>query len=393
MALSPRFVTKLIWPAFRAAGPGVVLLIATILALALANSGWRAIYHDVLHTKLVHSPISALPTLDAWINDALMAVFFLLVGLEIKREALVGALADSAARRLPVIAALAGMIVPALVFLGVTRNAPDLWRGWAIPAATDIAFAMAIIAILGRRVPRNLRLFLLTVAIVDDIGAVLVIAVFYAQSMHFAWLAAAAGLLGAMIACNRLGVRRTSAYVLLMLPLWYCVLRSGVHPTVAGVVAAFAVPMRAGTSTHGPLRRIEHALDAPVNYLIMPLFALANAGVALGGGSPVAGGTTLALAIAAALVIGKQAGVASAVFACEALGVARRPAGTNALHIWGAALACGVGFTMSLFITALAFPNAPDLAERARLGVLAGSAIAGLAAGVVLWCAHRRARS
>ena len=391
MALSPRFVTKLIWPAFRAAGPGAILLIATILALALANSGWRAIYHDVLHTKLVHSPISALPTLDAWINDALMAVFFLLVGLEIKREALVGALADSAARRMPVIAALAGMIVPALVFLGVTRNAPDLWRGWAIPAATDIAFAMAVIAVLGRRVPRNLRLFLLTVAIVDDIGAVLVIAVFYAQSMHFAWLAAAAGLLGAMIACNRLGVRRTSAYVLLMLPLWYCVLRSGVHPTVAGVVAAFAVPMRAGTSAHGPLRRIEHALDAPVNYLIMPLFALANAGVALGGGSPVAGGTTLALAIAAALVIGKQAGVASAVFACEALGVARRPAGTNALHIWGAALACGVGFTMSLFITALAFPDAPDLAERARLGVLAGSAIAGLAAGVVLWCAHRRA--
>ena len=403
MALSPRLVTKLIWPAFRAAGPGAVLLVATILALAFANSGSRDIYHHVLHTRLVHSPIAALATLDAWINDALMAVFFLLVGLEIKREAMVGALADTRARRLPVIAALAGMVVPALVFLAVTRNAPELWRGWAIPAATDIAFAMAVIAVLGRRVPRNLRLFLLTVAIVDDIGAVMVIALFYATGMHFAWLAAAAGVLAAMIACNRLGVRRTSPYVLLMLPLWYCVLRSGVHPTVAGVVAAFAVPLRAGpgpdgpkskkirTSVHGPLRRIEHALDAPVNYLIMPLFGLANAGVALGGGSAVAGGTTLALAITAALVVGKQAGVALSVFACEALGVARRPAGTNALHIWGAALACGVGFTMSLFITTLAFRDAPDMAEHARLGILAGSAIAGVAAGVVLWFAHRRA--
>ena len=395
MALNVRFLAKLIWPAFRAAGPGAVLLIATILALALANSGWRDVYHHALHTPLAHSPIAALPTIDAWINDALMAVFFLLVGLEIKREALVGALADHAARRLPVIAAVAGMIVPALAFLGVTRNAPALWRGWAIPAATDIAFAMAVIAVLGRRVPRNLRLFLLTVAIVDDIGAVLVIALFYAQSMHFAWAAAAAGVLGAMIACNRLGVRRTSPYVLLMLPLWYCVLRSGVHPTVAGVVAAFAVPLRAGDKRqglHGPLRRIEHALDAPVNYLIMPLFGLANAGVALSGGPTLAGGTTLAIAIATALVLGKQAGVALSVFVCEALGIARRPAGTNALHIWGAALACGVGFTMSLFITTLAFPDAPELAEHARLGILAGSAIAGLAAGVVLWFAHRRSK-
>jgi NhaA family Na+:H+ antiporter len=175
--------------------------------------------------------------------------------------------------------------------------------------------------------------------------------------------------------------------------MWYCVLRSGVHPTVAGVIGAFAVPLRAGTGIHGPLRRIEHALDAPVNYLIMPLFALANAGVVLSGGTAVAGGNTLALAIAAALVLGKQAGVALSVFACEVLGVARRPAETNALHIWGAALACGVGFTMSLFITTLAFPDAPELAERARLGIIGGSAIAGLTAGVVLWFAHRRAYS
>ena len=391
MALKSRSFAKLIWPTFRAAGPGGFLLIATVLALVLANSGWRDFYVHAIHADLEHSPIAALPTIDAWINDGLMAVFFLLVGLEIKREALVGALADRAARAMPVIAAFAGMVVPALVFLAVTHNEPGLWRGWAIPAATDIAFAMAVIAVLGRRVPRNLRLFLLTVAIVDDIGAVLVIALFYAQSMHFAWLAAAAGVLGAMIACNRLGVRRTSPYVLLMLPLWYCVLRSGVHPTVAGVVAAFAVPLRAGSGLHGPLRRIEHALDAPVNYLIMPLFGLANAGVALSGGPSVAGGTMLAIAIAAALVLGKQAGVALAVFACEALGVAQRPAGTNALHIWGAALACGVGFTMSLFITTLAFPDAPDLAERARLGIIVGSAIAALAAGVVLWFAHRRA--
>ncbi len=395
MALSPRFVAKLIWPAFKVVGPGAVLLIATILALVLANSGFSAVFHDFLHAPLGFTPIVALPTLDAWINDALMAVFFLLVGLEIKREGLVGALSDPSARRLPVIAALAGMVVPALVYLALTRESPALWRGWAIPAATDIAFAMAVIALLGRRVPRNLRLFLLTVAIVDDIGAVTVIALFYAQTVHFAWLAAAAGVLGAMFACNRRGVRRTLPYVILMLPLWYCVLRSGVHPTVAGVLGAFAVPLRAADKRpglHGPLRRIEHALDAPVNYLIMPLFALANAGVALGGGRAIAGGTTLALAIVAALVMGKQAGVALAVFGCEALGIARRPAGTSALHIWGAALACGVGFTMSLFITTLAFANTPELAERARLGIIAGSAIAALAAGVVLWFAHRRAR-
>lgn len=391
MALSPRLMAKLIWPAFRASGPGTVLLIATILAIALANSVFAEIYHRILHQRLMQTPIAALPTLDAWINDALMAVFFLLVGLEIKREGLVGALSDPGARRLPVIAAMAGMVVPALVYLALTLTMPALWRGWAIPAATDIAFAMAVIAVLGRRVPRGLRLFLLTVTIVDDIGAVLVIALFYAQSIYPAWLVAAAGVLGAMFACNRLGVRRTSPYVILILPLWYCVLQSGVHPTVAGVLGAFMVPLRAGNGLHAPLRRIEHALDAPVNYFIMPLFAIANAGIVFGA-RPVSGGTTLALAIVAALVLGKQAGVALAVFGCEALGIARRPAGTNALHIWGAALACGVGFTMSLFITALAFPNAPALAESARAGILAGSALAALSAALVLWLAHSRAR-
>ena len=391
MMIRPRFLTKLIWPAFRASGPGAILLIATILAIVLSNSGYAPFYHAMLGDSLRWTPIAALPTLDAWINDALMAVFFLLVGLEIKREALVGALADAHERRLPVIAALAGMAVPALVYLVVTRHHPALWRGWAIPAATDIAFAMAVIAVLGRRVPRGLRLFLLAVAIVDDLGAVLVIALFYVAAIHLAWLAAAVGVLAAMIACNRLGVARASVYLLLALPLWYCVLRSGLHPTIAGVAAALTVPLRAGAGLHGPLRRIEHALDAPVNYAIMPLFALANAGVSLGAPRAVAGGATLALGIAAALVLGKQAGVALGVFGAEALGLARRPAGTAALHIWGAALACGVGFTMSLFIATLAFGGAPELIERARLGILTGSAVAALAALAVLWWADRSA--
>lgn len=362
---------------------GMLLIAVAVLAVAVANSPLAGAYHHLFHGELAWSPIAKLDTLHLWINDALMAVFFFVVGLEVKRELIAGNLADPRTRRLPVLAAAAGMAVPAAVFLAVAGDQPGLARGWAIPAATDIAFAMGVVGLLGARVQAPLRLFLLTVAIVDDIGAVLIIALAYTAGIELAWLLAALGVFAALVAMNRFGIRRPLAYVLGAIGLWFCMLHSGVHATIAGVIAAFTIPMhrRDGTPL---LENFEHALVGWNAHVIVPLFGFANSGVSLAGLGLAALLDPLPLAVGAGLAIGKQVGIFGSIVAADRLGFARRPEGASWTQIWGIAVLCGIGFTMSLFIGALAFPYQLELVEEAKLGVLAGSLVSALFGYLVL---------
>lgn len=370
---------------------GILLIAVAAAAIAVANSSLAADYHGWFHHPLVWTPVPKLATAHLWINDGLMALFFFVVGLEVKRELVEGQLSTPAQRRLPVIAAVAGMVVPAAVYLLIAGGEPGLARGWAIPAATDIAFAMGVLGLLGKRVPASLRLFLLTVAIVDDIGAVTVIALFYTVGLKLTWLAAAAAVLAAMLAIGRTGYARPWPYVILAVVLWYCVLHSGIHATIAGVLAAFAVPMR---GPGGPadnqtlLERMEHAL-APWNaYLVVPLFGFANAGVALTGLGADQLLAPLPLAVAAGLVLGKQFGIFACIYAAHRSGFARRPANASWPEVWGVSVLCGIGFTMSLFIGELAFPGAGDAArmmrDDAKIGILGGSLVSAVLGYAIL---------
>lgn len=358
-----------------AASGGVVLMIAAVLAMLIANSPLSAAYFGTLETH-----VGGLSLLH-WINDGLMAIFFLFVGLEIKRELVDGRLSTWDQRRLPVLAAFAGMAAPAAVYLSIAGGDPTLANGWAIPAATDIAFAIGVLALLGRRAPTSLKLFLVTVAIVDDMGAVAIIALFYASGLNLLALLAAALVLAAMFACNRLGVRSLAIYGAGFALLWFAVLLSGVHATIAGVLAAFTIPIvrSPGTpdSPHSPLHRLEHALDAPVAYVIVPLFGFANAGVALGGITLDEFLSPLPLGIAAGLFLGKQFGIFAAIWLAVRSGFAAKPRGATWLQIYAVAVICGIGFTMSLFIGGLAFAE-PQLVEEAKLGTLSGSLLAAL---------------
>lgn len=370
-------------PAFlkdEAAG-GIVLIVAAVLAMVAANSPLAEAYFHLLHAETgpVLAPALGPMTVHLWINDGLMAVFFLLVGLEIKREMVDGDLADPAKRRLPVIAAAAGMIVPALVYLGITGGDPALTRGWAIPAATDIAFAIGVMALLGDRVPAALKLFLTTVAIVDDMGAVAIIAIAYSHGLDFGALAAAAGVLAIMAAMSRHHVRALTPYLIAAALLWWLVLLSGVHATVAGVLAAAFIPI-ARDEGASPLHRLEHALSPWVAFAIVPLFGFANAGVSLGGLTL----TTLSIAVAAGLFIGKQAGILGGIALAERLKLARRPHGASWMQVYGVALLAGIGFTMSLFIGGLAFPGDAALIDQVKIGVLAGSILSAAAGFLVL---------
>jgi NhaA family Na+:H+ antiporter len=360
---------------------GMLLIAAAALALLIVNlsPGGADWYHHVLHVETGPVLSSALGpmTVHYWINDGLMAFFFLLVGLEIKREWVDGRLTSWQSRRLPFIAAAAGMVLPAAVYLLLSREVPGIARGWAIPAATDIAFALGVLALLGNRVPISLKLLLTTVAIVDDMGAVAIIAIAYTDGLDFAALAASVAVLGVLFAMNRLGVTRILPYLLGFLLLWYCVLLSGVHATVAGVLAAMAVPIRAtpGAPDAGdsPLHRLEHGLHPWSAYAIVPLFGFANAGVALPADRLAALLAPLPLGIAAGLFIGKQAGIFGAIRLAAALGIARPPRGATWLQVYGMAVLCGIGFTMSLFIGGLAFAGQEQLADEVRIGVLTGS--------------------
>lgn len=356
------------------AAGGILLIAIALAAMAVANSPWAHAYEVGFHGPLLWSPIPKLSNVHLWINDGLMAVFFFVVGLEVKREMIEGQLASAEQRRLPVFAAVLGMAFPAAVYLLCAGAEPGLARGWAIPAATDIAFAMGVLGLLGGRVPASLRLLLLTVAIVDDIGAVLIIAVFYTVDLQLPWLLGAGVVLAAMIALNRVRIAHAWPFVLLAVVLWYCVLHSGVHATIAGVAAALTIPM-VGRNDDTMLERIEHTLAPWSAYLVIPLFGFANAGVNLAGFGLDHLLAPLPVAIAAGLVAGKQAGIFSAIWIADRTGFAPRPQNAGWPAIWGVSVLCGIGFTMSLFISELAFPGSRLLVEEAKIGILLGSLI------------------
>ena len=359
---------------------GLLLIAAAAAALLIANSPLAHDYHALLETRI--GPI----TVHALVADGLMAIFFLLVGLEVKREWYDGRLSTHAERRLPILAAAAGMAVPALVYLAVAGSDPQLLRGWAIPAATDIAFAIGILALLGARAPPSLKLLLVTIAIIDDVGAVVIIAIAYTSSLDPVALGAAMLITGAMAAMGLFGVRRLWPFLVGFALLWLAMRASGIHATIAGVVAALTIPLGRGEA-HSPLKRLEHNIHPWVMFGVVPLFGLVSAGVSLTGGLA-ALTAPLPLAILLGLVIGKQVGVFGALWLAVRSGLAPKPAGTSWPQIYGAALLCGIGFTMSLFIGALAFPGNPALVDSAKIGTLAGSFLAALAGYAVLrWTA------
>jgi NhaA family Na+:H+ antiporter len=389
----------------------------TAIALAWANSPWAEVYFHLWETEIT---IGITESAHHWINDGLMAVFFLLVGLEIKRELIVGELASVRHAALPIAAALGGMVVPALLYALVNVGGPGA-DGWGIPMATDIAFALAVLTLLGPRVPIGLKVFLTALAIVDDMGAVLVIALFYTSSINLVAIAVAAIAVGALLLLNRAGVRDLGAYLLLGLVLWGALLSSGIHATIAGVILALTIPSRtrinaaefsararkllddfdrsetgdllvltskgqqeaiygldlASNNAVAPLLRLEHNLHALVGYMIMPLFALANAGVALEGAGSMLG-NPVTLGVVMGLLVGKPAGVMLFSWLAIRFGVGHLPGGVSWGQLHGASWLAGIGFTMSLFVGSLAFGEG-DLLNAAKLGILAASAVAGVA--------------
>jgi NhaA family Na+:H+ antiporter len=373
------------------ASGGIVLIVAAALALVVANSPLLDAYEGVLHAEL--GPLSV----EHWVNDALMALFFLLVGLEIKREMIDGQLATWPRRVLPGIAAAGGMLVPAIIYLAINVGDPETLRGWAIPTATDIAFALGVISLLGNRVPASLKIFLAALAIIDDLGAVVIIALFYSTGISMLDLAGAGLVLVGLFVLNRRGVLQLWPYLLLGLVLWVLVYRSGIHATLAGVALALTIPLRSrdgriGDVESSPLHRLEHRLGELVPFVIVPIFGFANAGVSLAHIGPGALIDPLTLGVAAGLVVGKLIGVFGSAAIVIRLGFADLPTGANWLQLFGTALLCGIGFTMSLFIGLLAFAGDPSLQEEVKLGILCGSGLAAILGTLVLLSASRTTR-
>lgn len=368
------------------AAGGLLLIIAAIIALVMANTPLQAIYQQFLDIP-VAVKVAALEIdkpLILWINDFLMAIFFLVVGLEVKRELLEGSLAGRDKAIFPAIAALGGMIAPALIYL-VFNGADEVTRqGWAIPAATDIAFALGVMALLGKRVPTELKVFLLALAIIDDLGVIVIIAFFYTKSVSLVALGLAAVCILLLIMMNWRRVENSSAYLVVGLILWVCILKSGVHATLAGVVVGFLIPLR-GTSNTKPSEELEHVLHPWVAYLILPLFAFANAGVQLQGVTFDGLISTLPLGVAAGLFIGKPLGIFLFSVVSVKLGLAKLPGEINLKQIFAVSVLCGIGFTMSIFIAGLAFDGlAESYSTYSRLGILIGSTVAAVSGFILL---------
>jgi Na+:H+ antiporter, NhaA family len=369
------------------AAGGILLVIAASLAMVWANSPWNAAYDALLDVPVGVrvGPLALDKPLLLWINDALMAVFFLLVGLEIKREVARGELSSLRQAALPCIAALGGVLVPAAVYGVINGGDPVTMRGWAIPAATDIAFSLGVLALLGARAPASLKIFLLALAIIDDLAAIVIIALFYTADLSLVSLGLAAAGISALTALNLAGVRRIAPYVLVGICLWICVLKSGVHATLAGVAIGFAIPLgAAGAEEDSPLSRVEHSLHPWVTYGILPVFAFANAGVALGGLTLTTAVHPVTLGAALGLVVGKQIGVFGFTWIAVRLGLGSLPAGASWLQLYGLSLLTGIGFTMSLFIGTLAFETT-DYQDAVRIGVLGGSLVCALAGYLLLY--------
>lgn len=372
------------------AAGGIVLIVAAALALLLENSPLAWIYDALLDTP-VAIQVGALELdkpLLLWINDGLMAIFFFLVGLEIKREIVEGRLSSITTATFPIAAAIGGMLVPALVYVWLNQGDPVALRGWAIPAATDIAFAVGILALLGSRAPTALKVFLLALAIIDDLGAILIIALFYSAELSLPVLAIAGAGTVLLAVLNHRGVSRTAPYLITGLVVWVCVLKSGVHATLAGVIVALFIPLRSADGEESPLKRVEHGLAPWVSFGVMPVFAFANAGVALYGLSfdDLFGGIPLGIALG--LFLGKQLGIMAFVWGAVRLRLAKLPDGITWTQVYGVALLAGIGFTMSLFIGTLAFAD-PEHAAGVRIGVLAGSTASALLGYLVLWLSFR----
>jgi NhaA family Na+:H+ antiporter len=360
------------------AAGGIVLMMAAALALIIANLPVSQLYFDVLHVEL-----GGLSLLH-WINDGLMTVFFLMVGLEIKREVLAGQLATWPQRILPGVAAMGGMLVPALVYLFFNLGSDGHPRGWAVPSATDIAFALGVLSLLGPRVPLSLKVFLAALAIIDDLGAVIIIALFYTASLNLLALGGAALVLAALAALNRFRIANLWPYAVLGVVLWFLVLQSGVHATLAGVALALCVPLHGTKAAKPPLETLEHVIAPWVTFLIVPVFGFANAGVSFGGMTPAALLDPVPLGVALGLFVGKQVGVFGAAALVIRLGWAQLPQHANWAQLYGVALLCGIGFTMSLFISLLAFPDSVLLQDEVKLGVLLGSGASALAGALLL---------
>lgn len=405
------------------AAGSIVLVVAAVAALVWANSPWGGSYDDFwhAHVALEVGPFGVEGSLQHWVNDALMVVFFFVVGLEIKYELVNGDLRDPRTAALPIVAAVGGMLVPAAIY-AVVAGGGDAGSGWGIPMATDIAFAVGVLGLLGRRIPSAARLFLLTLAIVDDIGAILVIAVFYTADLDLRWLAAAVVLLGLVVAMRLARVWALPAYLVVGVATWYALLESGVHATLAGVALGLLTPATAllkadvarefaDEALHDRtldqeevhrlrfllvesvpmVERLQHHLHPVSAYVVLPVFALANAGVDLGAGLGDALTSSVALGIGAGLVLGKPLGILLACFLAVRLGVARLPRDTSWAQVAGVGAVAGIGFTVSLFIAGLSFPDAPSLTEEAKIGILAASLVAALVGTALLHLSSRPA--
>lgn len=368
------------------AAGGIVLAFAAVLAMMVANSPLYKLYNVFIHAPVVVQIGQFEIAKDAhhWINDGLMAVFFFLVGLELKREALIGELSDIKQIILPAICAIGGMIAPALVYYGLNHGDAEALKGWAIPAATDIAFAIGVLSLLGNKVPNALKVFLVSIAIFDDIGAIIIIALFYTSELSLLSLGVAAVCLPFLFLLNRLNVTRLTPYLLIGVILWAAMLKSGVHATLAGVLLAFFIPLKNNADPdHSPLEELEHDLHNTVAFGILPLFAFANAGISLAGTSMSELMHGVPMGIALGLIIGKQIGVIIPVLVVVKLGLAKLPKGTTFIQIYGVSLLCGIGFTMSLFISGLAFGGIPDEYDP-RLGIILGSLVSGIIGYLIL---------
>jgi NhaA family Na+:H+ antiporter len=366
---------------------GVILVAAAVAAMLVANSPLSGLYASLIElpVEIRIGGFEIAKPLLLWVNDGLMSVFFLLIGLELKRELLEGQLSDRSQIVLPAVGALGGMLVPALIYLWINQGDAVAMQGWAIPAATDIAFALAIVALLGNRLPLSLRVFLVSIAIFDDLGAIVIIALFYTSELSLFSIAVAAACIHLLFVLNRKGVLEIAPYLLLGLVMWVAVLKSGVHATLAGVILAFFIPIRDSAKEPSPLHNLEHDLHTGVAFVILPIFAFANAGISLSGASWEYLVHPVPLGIAAGLFFGKQIGVFAFCWVSIQIGIARLPDDLSWTHLYGTALLCGVGFTMSLFIGSLAFEaTGVNLLFDERLGIIVGSLLSGACAYFVL---------
>ncbi|WP_178085916.1 MULTISPECIES: Na+/H+ antiporter NhaA [Pseudomonas] len=377
------------------AASGLLLIAAAVLALIINNSPLSYLYGGLLDVPVAVQvgALNIAKPLLLWINDGLMALFFLLIGLEVKREVVDGHLSKPSQVILPATAAVGGMVVPALIYWFINRDNPAAVAGWAIPTATDIAFALGVLALLGKRVPVSLKLFLMTLAIIDDLGAIIVIALFYSGTLSSVSLLLAAACLVVLVAMNRLGVVKLGPYMIVGLILWVCVLKSGVHATLAGVALALCIPLRTRNAESSPLLALEHALHPWVAYAILPIFAFANAGVSLAGMTVDSFIHPVPMGITVGLLLGKIVGVFGLTWVAVKLRLAALPAGAGWGQILGVAILCGIGFTMSLFVGSLAFaPGSSEYAGMDRMGILTGSFFAAVIGYAVTAMASRKTR-